>query len=29
MKLIWLGVGFLNRTAAEIGYYLYKKKAKK
>ena len=24
-KLIWLGVGFLNRTSAEIGYYLYKK----
>ena len=26
IKLIWLGVGFLNRTGAKIGYYLYKKK---
>ena len=25
IKLIWLGVGFLNRTGAEIGYYLDKK----
>ena len=24
IKLIWLGVGFLNRTGAEIGYYLHK-----
>ena len=24
IKLIWLGVGFLNRTCAEIGYYLHK-----
>ena len=25
MKLIWLGVGFLNKTDAEIGYQFYKK----
>ena len=25
IKLIWLGVGFLNRTGAEIGYCFYKK----
>ena len=25
IKLIWLGVGFLNRTGAEIGYYFDKK----
>ena len=25
IKLIWLGVGFLNRTGAKIGYLLYKK----
>ena len=25
IKLIWLGVGFLNRTGAEIGYQLDKK----
>ena len=25
IKLIWLGVGFLNRTGAEIDYLLYKK----
>ena len=25
IKLIWLGVGFLNRTGAEIGYWLDKK----
>ena len=25
MKLMWLGVGFLNRTGAEMGYYLDKK----
>ena len=25
IKLIWLGVGFLNRTGVEIGYYLHKK----
>ena len=25
IKLIWLGVGFLNRTGAEIGYHLHKK----
>ena len=25
IKFIWLGVGFLNGTGAEIGYYLYKK----
>ena len=24
IKLIWLGVGFLNRTGAKIGYKLYK-----
>ena len=29
IELIWLGVGFLNRTGAEIGYYLYKKKMQK
>ena len=30
IKLIWLGVGFLNRTGAEIGYYLdFLKNAKK
>ena len=28
IKLIWLGVGFLNRTGAEIGYWLYKKMKK-
>ena len=28
IKLIWLGVGFLNRTGAEIGYYLHKKRKK-
>ena len=25
IKLIWLGMGFLNRTGAEIGYYFHKK----
>ena len=25
IKLLWLGVRFLNRTGAEIGYSLYKK----
>ena len=25
IKLIWLGVGFLNRTGAEIGWQLYRK----
>ena len=25
IKLIWLGVGFLNRTGAETGYELHKK----
>ena len=28
IKLIWLGVGFLNRTGGEIGYYLHKKNNK-
>ena len=28
-QVIWLGVGFLNRTGAEIGYQLDKKNAKK
>ena len=25
IKFIWLGMGFLNRTGAEIGYLLYRK----
>ena len=29
IKLIWLGVGFLNRTGAEIGYINFKENAKK
>ena len=28
IKLIWLGVGFLNITGAEVGYQLDKKNAK-